>query len=298
MTGGSCLCRGIAWEIDGPLEWMGNCHCSMCRKAHGAAFGSFAGGPAQAFRWVRGEEGITRYRSSSSGQRAFCSTCGSVVPATTPDSPMVFVPAGGFDGDPGLRPQAHLFVASKAPWYEIPADGLPRHDTYPGDTGAAEIAPPPPGAPLASRPGVLRGSCLCGAVAYESGPARGLVHCHCTRCQKGRSAAFASNVFAEAGPFRYTRGEDAVRTYKVPEAARFKVAFCTVCGGGVPRDPDGARFLVVPGGSLDDDPGPLPAIHIFVGSKAPWYEIADDLTQYEVYPPGCASSHDWVASQA
>jgi hypothetical protein len=296
MTRGSCLCRGVAWEIDGPLQSMTHCHCSMCRKAHGAAFGSFAGAPAQGFRWVRGEDRITRYQSSPGGPRAFCSTCGAVVPNPVPESPMVFLPAGGFDDDPVLRPQAHIFVASKAPWYEIPADGLERHDAYPPGIDVGEF-PLPPGAPPASGPGVLRGSCLCGAVAYEAGQARGLVHCHCTRCQKGRSAAFASNVFAESGPFRYTRGADRVRAYKVPEAARFTVAFCTVCGGGVPRDPAGAQFLVVPGGSLDDDPGPLPAIHIFVGSKALWYEIADDLEQFEVYPPGCASSHDWVAKQ-
>ena len=101
-------------------------------------------------------------------------------------------------------------------------------------------------------------------------------------------------MFAEAGPFRYTRGGELVRAYKVPEAARFTVAFCTVCGGGVPRDPAGAPYLVVPAGSLDDDPGPLPRIHIFVGSKAPWFTIADGLEQCDDYPPGCASSHEWV----
>jgi hypothetical protein len=127
-----------------------------------------------------------------------------------------------------------------------------------------------------------------------------LVYCHCSRCRKGRSAAFGANVFAEPDAFRYTRGAELVRIYKVPEAARFNVAFCTVCGGAVPRSlTAGARYLVVPAGSLDDDPGPLPRpIHIFVGSKAPWFEIGGDLEQWDTYPAGCASSHEWVMRNA
>ncbi len=294
---GSCLCRGVAWEIDGPLAWSGHCHCSMCRKSNGTAFATFAGGEARSFRWLGGEDLVARYQSSAGSQRGFCSVCGAVVPGITADGAMVFLPLGNSDDEPGLAPQGHIYVGSKAPWFDLPDDGLPRFDVMPEGFGTPPEIPPPPGAPPASRDGVLRGSCLCGAVAYETGPARGLVYCHCERCRKGRSGAFASNIFAEAGPFRYTRGGDRVRTYKVPEAARFTVAFCTVCGGGVPRDPNGAPYLVVPAGSLDDDPGPLPRIHIFVGSKAPWYAIADDLEHCDDYPPGCASSHEWVARQ-
>jgi hypothetical protein len=270
----------------------------MCRKEHGSVFATFAGGVGPTLRFSRGEDLIAHYASSPEGDRAFCSTCGSAVAGQTPDGSMVFLPLGCSDDDPGVRPTSHIFVASKAPWYEIPDDGLERHDEYPpgfGSPAAVARAAVPP----ASAPGLLRGTCLCGAVAYEAGRARGLVYCHCTRCQKGRSAAFAANVFAESGPFRYTRGADRLRTYKVPEAERFTVAFCATCGGGVPRAPgDGAPFVVVPGGSLDDDPGPLPAIHIFVGSKAPWYEIADHLEQYDTYPPGCRSSHEWVMRQS
>jgi hypothetical protein len=290
----------------------------MCRKSTGSAFGSFGRGNGRALRWVRGADTIARYRSSPGSERAFCSVCGSVVPEISADGEMAFLPLGNCDDDPGLPPQGHIYVGSKAPWYDLPDDGLARYDTMPEELGGSEEIDPPAGAPPATRQGVLRGSCLCGAVSYECGRARGLVYCHCTRCQKGRSAPFASNVFAEAGPFRYTRGADRVRAYKVPEAARFTVAFCTVCGGGVPRAATGvvsatpsaadrlgaaagaagAPFLVVPAGSLDDDPGPLPRIHIFVGSKAPWYELAPDgLERCTDYPPGCASSHEWVMRQ-
>jgi hypothetical protein len=270
----------------------------MCRKSNGSAFATFGAGDAQAFRWLRGEDLVTRYPSSAGTQRAFCSVCGAVVPEFTADGAIAFLPLGNSDDDRGMAPLVHMYVGSKAPWYEIPDDGLPRFDAMPEGFGDSAQIDPPLRASPASTEGVLRGSCLCGAVAYECGRARGLVYCHCTRCQKGRSAPFASNVFAEAGLFRYTRGADRVRAYKVPEAARFTVAFCTVCGGGVPRDPAGAPFLVVPAGSLDDDPGPLPKIHIFVGSKAPWYELAPDgLERCADYPPGCASSHEWVMRQ-
>ncbi len=71
----------------------------------------------------------------------------------------------------------------------------------------------------------------------------------------------------------------------MPEAERFGVCFCRVCGSILPRV--GADPIVgIPAGALDDDPGGRPRLHFFVGSKAPWYEIRDDLPQFESYPPG------------
>ena len=54
--------------------------------------------------------------------------------------------------------------------------------------------------------------------------------------------------------------------------------------------------MVVPAGSLETDPGDLPQVHIFVGSKAPWFDIADEIPQHSVYVPGYASSHEWAAA--
>jgi hypothetical protein len=156
---GSCLCGGIAWEIEGLLELMGHCHCSMCRKAHGSAFETGASTSAEKFRWVRGEELIRLYESHPGSHRGFCSRCGSVVPGVSvSNEERVFISVGCLDDDPGTRPVAHIFVASKAPWQEI-TDELPRFDAYPPGYGGEEIereALPPP------RAGVLRGSCLCG----------------------------------------------------------------------------------------------------------------------------------------
>jgi hypothetical protein len=293
---GSCLCRGISWEIEGRLGQMSHCHCSRCRREHGAAFATYAGTRAEGFRFTHGEELVASYPSSASGTRVFCSVCGSVVPGGF-GSEQVFVPAGCLDDDPLCRPGAHIFAASKAPWYDIPDDGLPRYPAYPPgiptpEVSTREAAPPP------SQEGVLRGGCLCGGVAYEAGPPRAMIHCHCTRCRKARAAAHGSNVVADPTGFRYTRGEGLLRRYKVPEAARFGTTFCGRCGGSLPGAPGASPFVVIPAGSLDDDPGPLPRIHIFVADRAPWFEIHDELPQCAGYPPGCSSGHEWVAQVA
>jgi hypothetical protein len=131
MITGSCLCGAVRYEITGPLEEMHHCHCSRCRKSHGAAFGTFAQVPAGAFRLVTGEGAVRRYRSSPPVERSFCATCGSNLTFRFDGPPeMLWVAAGTLDDDPVLRPGAHVFVASCAPWYAI-TDQLPRFDDYP-----------------------------------------------------------------------------------------------------------------------------------------------------------------------
>ena len=112
MVQGTCLCSGIAWEVSGDFTRMSHCHCSRCRKAHGAAFATFIAASADGFRWLRGRELIQRGEPTPGGVRPFCSRCGSVV-ATEPANARVFIPAGCLDDDPGIRPERHIFVASK-----------------------------------------------------------------------------------------------------------------------------------------------------------------------------------------
>jgi hypothetical protein len=275
---GSCLCGAVAWETTGDLEVMSHCHCSRCRKAHGAAFATYVMCPAEAFQ-RRGE--VVRYESSPGLHRSFCGRCGSVVPDQEPWQGRVFVPVGPLDDDPGVRPMAHIFAASKAPWFEIP-DSLPRFDAYPPgiDTPALADRVLP-----ASATGTPRGSCLCGGVEFviEGAPLRAL-NCHCSRCRKARSAAHASNLFVAAGDLRFTRGDHLLATYKVPTARYFTQVFCRACGSPMPRVDHERGFAVVPMGSLDDDPGVRPQRHIFAASKAPWYEIADALPQDAEFP--------------
>jgi hypothetical protein len=193
----------------------------------------------------------------------------------------VFVTLGNLDEDPRTRPLAHIFTGSKAPWYEITGD-LPQFTEYPPGFDATAF-PDPVREPAPA--GHVRGSCLCGEVAYEiQGKIDVIRHCHCSRCRRARSAAHATNGFVEAERCRFLRGQDVLESYKVPDAERFRQSFCRRCGSPMPHAIPTRPFWVIPMGSVEGDPGSRPSEHIFVGSKAPWYEITDSLPQHVEYP--------------
>jgi hypothetical protein len=102
------------------------CHCSMCRKAQGAAFRSRARVRAADFHWVAGEELLTFYESSRGNHRGFCRICGSPILTRFDIDNWIFsLPLGPLDDDPGIQPQLHVYVASKAPWpSQVSADTL------------------------------------------------------------------------------------------------------------------------------------------------------------------------------
>jgi len=279
MWTGSCLCGACEFTIEGPLESMAHCHCARCRKSHGTAFATFVTFAREGLRWVRGEEGVRRYASSPGTPRAFCGRCGSKLPEV---EPFVYAFAGALAAEAlPLAPEAHLCVGSKAPWHTI-VDDLPQHEALrPGEVSVATTRHTEP---VADK---VRGSCLCGRAAYEiDGPLEGggIVSCHCGRCRRARAAAYGSNLFVAPEAFRWLRGEEAIRFYKLPDAARFGQSFCETCGSVMPAAVATPGRRVIPCGSLDDDPGVRELMHIFVGSKATWFEIADGLPQHETYP--------------
>ena len=131
MLRGSCLCGGIRYEIGGKLFAALHCHCSMCRKAQGAAFRSRARVQAADFRWISGEHLVTFFESSPGNHRGFCRVCGSPILTKFDFDASVFsLPLGVLDDDPGIRPQFHVYVASKAPWFTI-SDDLPQFAELP-----------------------------------------------------------------------------------------------------------------------------------------------------------------------
>lgn len=276
----ACLCGDVSWDVEGPFELMHHCHCGMCRKAHGTAFATVVAAPADRLQ-MRGLEGIVTWESSPGFWRRFCGRCGSSLPGQPFDG-RVFVPCGNLEADPGVPILGHIFVASKAPWYEI-ADPLPRFDAYPPGFEAPIVAD----RVLAARPaGRTRGSCHCGAVAFEyAGDPILCRNCHCGRCRRARSAAHASNLGVRVNQFRWVRGADHARFYEIPDAKFFAQVFCDVCGAKLPRVDESRDLVVIPMGSLDDDPGVRPTEHIFVADKAPWFEIADALPQHAAFAP-------------
>lgn len=130
MLRGSCLCGAVRYEVTGPVHDVHHCHCSMCRKAHGSAFSTFARLTASELRIVAGQAEIRSYRSSPPIERTFCATCGTRLTVGFDGMPdAVWVTLTTLDGDAGVRPGAHMFVASKAPWDEI-SDALPQYPEY------------------------------------------------------------------------------------------------------------------------------------------------------------------------
>jgi hypothetical protein len=277
----SCLCGAIRWEAREP-SLMSHCHCSRCRKSHGAPYGTYVLVKESGFRLVQGREAIVSYPSSSGTTRPFCGRCGSVVPDGVPFHGRVGMPAGNFDADPGVRPLAHIFWAHKAPWVEI-RDELPRFDAYPPGFDAPVL---PDRAPLDPPGAAPRGSCLCGAVAFvvEGAPIRCRT-CHCSRCRKACSSAHVTYLVTALGGVRFTRGEAELVEYKVPDARYFRRTFCRTCGSALPRIDREREIDIVPMGALDDDPKVRPTQHIFAGSKAAWDILADDLPRFDELPP-------------
>lgn len=279
MIRGSCLCGTVRWHYDGAFKRMTHCHCRMCRKAHGAAFATYAVGPSAAFGSDSGADAIVRFESSPGFIRSFCGHCGSVLPNRDLGA-IVAIPAGCCDDDPGIRPGAHIFARWGAPWYEI-SDALPQHDNYPGQDEPAVAHPARAGA----ADGALAGSCLCGDIAYVVQPPFSAVyHCHCSRCRKARAAAHTTNGFVPIDALAFTRGEAGLRSFKVPDAQHFRHVFCARCGSGMPFCDPERGIAIVPFGSLDDDPRCGANSHIFVHSMAPWYEISDALPRFDERP--------------
>jgi len=128
---GSCLCGEVSYRVTGPYDFAWNCHCSQCRRAHGAAYASYAGVKPENFKWLSGEELVKTYELDEGGF-CFCSKCGSNV-AGSWNGVINAVTFGTMEGDPELHPDRHIFVGSRAPWIKI-ADGLPENDEFPPET--------------------------------------------------------------------------------------------------------------------------------------------------------------------
>ena len=280
MVTGSCLCGEVAFEADN-FERMMHCHCSRCRKEHGSAFATYVNAPPAEFRWVQGEDRITRYTSSASAFRSFCATCGSTLPLSNDGWPIVAIPAGLLNEDCGLRPVAHGFVDSKLSSYTI-TDELPQFETPPPSDEFTPLANFERG----GQDGVLSGSCLCGDVTFViDGQPSLAMNCHCTRCRKSRGAAHGTNLFVEPAALRFLTGEDQLTEYRVPDADRFGTTFCNRCGSQMPSLWPNMQYVLVPAGVMDDDVEVTPRAHIFVADKAPWFDITDEIPQFEAGRP-------------
>jgi hypothetical protein len=131
-VGGSCDCGKVVYEFDGPAARMGYCHCSRCRKARSAAYSAQAFVPTENFRWLSGEDNLRHFKLPDSRYfiTTFCIDCSSPMPRLYEEFGVYLVPAGSLDDDPGIRPEAHIYVGSNAPWHRI-TDDLPQFEEMP-----------------------------------------------------------------------------------------------------------------------------------------------------------------------
>ena len=132
---GQCLCGAVKYEIPDNLLYAGYCHCSECRKFSGSAFSAFGGVPKNSLLIKSGEEEIRYYKKSEASNMASCKVCGSSLFADKVAKGLVHIRLGSLVDFPSLKPQAHLYVGSKAPWFDI-IDGLPQFETMPSERQA------------------------------------------------------------------------------------------------------------------------------------------------------------------
>jgi hypothetical protein len=131
---------------------------------------------------------------------------------------------------------------------------------------------------------MLSGGCLCGAVRYEiRGPLGPIGHCHCRTCRKAHAAAFATTARVARSDFHWAAGAESVASFEsTPGKRRF---FCPRCGSHLMAAWEGAPTVILRVGSLDDDPGSRPLVHIWTSQKAPWFEISDTLPAFPEAAP-------------
>jgi hypothetical protein len=129
---GSCLCGAVRYTASGEAQRFYHCHCSRCRKATGTGHATnlFLEGT---LAWNSGEALIRSYKPAAAERftNSFCEVCGSRVPRFIEKLGMVFIPAGSLDDEPDLRPQARIFLDSRAHW-SCDEAALPGFQNYPG----------------------------------------------------------------------------------------------------------------------------------------------------------------------
>jgi hypothetical protein len=128
----------------------------------------------------------------------------------------------------------------------------------------------------------MTGACLCGTVRWAAeAPSLSMTHCHCSMCRKHHGSLFSTYVLSALDGFRWTAGEDAVRSWRA--SAMFDRAFCATCGSSVPILVPQLGIAGCPAGALEGELGISPQRHVHVASMPPWCEITDELPQFEAY---------------
>jgi hypothetical protein len=125
---GRCECRAVRYEVTDEFLYAANCHCSNCRASTGSAFKPFAGIEREKLQVVEGADTLLVWGDDDANHTR-CGICGSLLYSVVRDGAYVHVAMGSLTDDPSIRPTGHIFVGSKAPWFEV-TDDLPQSEEY------------------------------------------------------------------------------------------------------------------------------------------------------------------------
>ncbi|MGL4488792.1 MAG: GFA family protein [Rhizobiaceae bacterium] len=129
VLSGKCYCGKVEYAVDDEFRYAANCHCSNCRRTTGSAFKPFAGIETPRLTITRGRDNLM-INGDKIGHNAHCRACGSLLYSLVRGGAYIHVAMGTLIDDPSIRPREHIFVGSKAPWYDI-LDDLPQYDALP-----------------------------------------------------------------------------------------------------------------------------------------------------------------------
>ena len=128
ILAGECYCRAVGYAVADEFAYAMNCHCSNCRRTTGAAFKPFAGIARDKLSVIRGGYSLEIF-GNEANHNAHCGRCGSLLYSMVRDGAFVHVAMGTLVDDPSIRPMAHVFTGSKAPWFAI-TDDLPQYEEH------------------------------------------------------------------------------------------------------------------------------------------------------------------------
>ncbi|WP_414732948.1 GFA family protein [Acetobacterium carbinolicum] len=130
---GSCLCGEVTYEIEGEFDNFYLCHCGRCRKDTGSAHSANLFSSTAKLRWLSGQEKSKTFNFRSEGHiKSFCTNCGSALPNIQMDGKLLVVPAGSIDSDINIKPQGHIYYASKANW-DTELEKVPKFEELPNE---------------------------------------------------------------------------------------------------------------------------------------------------------------------
>ncbi|HVN41969.1 MAG TPA: GFA family protein [Steroidobacteraceae bacterium] len=278
---GRCLCGAVEYQSVGPARGMWYCHCSTCAKSSGVGFGTWI--EVSGVTWTVGEIHRARVTHLANPGRSFCGICGSQLPVELDGGSGALLPAGGLETVQGLKPAWHAFPAERMPW--LPAftdiDCQPRSRSATASTPASCRAP---STPFTEAGPLVKGSCLCGSIAFEASPPLYAMRvCHCSRCRRRSGSSYFVGLACSAEGLSIRRGESLASTWHLPGSARYVLRFCSQCGSSVPVTIGNMAFIAA--GVLDADPGIRTRCHIYFASRANWVGPEDSLPHFDELPP-------------